>query len=267
VNESDTRRAICDAGRVLYERGLIGPTDGNLSARVGDGYFVCTPSGMHKGELKPSDLVKLNAQGRAVSSAQRPSSELRMHLAIYRARKDIQCIVHAHPPCAVGMTVAGMSMEQPVVPEILFALGAVPTVPYSSPTTDDVPEAIRPVLERADAFIMARHGSVVLCATPQEGVIRTEIIEHTAKITLAARVAGNASPLPQAEVQKLLGLAAQARMANAESAMGTYERAANRERASVAATSARGGASRTTGDDDAALIEAVTRAVLERLRS
>lgn len=216
-DEASLRRALCDAGRVLYERGLIGPTDGNLSARVDGDALLCTPSGSHKGQLKPHDLVRLGLDGR-VRSRGTPSSEFKMHLAIYAARPDVQCIVHAHPPCAVGLTVAGVSMDEPVVPEILFAIGRVPTVPYSSPTTSDVPEAIAPIVARADAFIMARHGSVVLCATPEEGTMKTEIIEHTAKITLAARLAGSATPLPRAEVVKLLGLAERARAANDPSA-------------------------------------------------
>lgn len=208
-SESLLRRAICDAGKVLYERGLIGPTDGNLSARVGERYLVCTPTASHKGELRPDELVKLALDGR-VTGAGRPSTELKMHLAIYAARPEVACIVHAHPPCAVGLSVAGLSLAEPVVPEILFAMGRVPTVPYSTPTTGDVPEAIASILAECDAFILARHGSVVLCADPREGVMRTEIIEHTAKITLAARLAGGATPLPRGEVEKLLGLSGRA---------------------------------------------------------
>lgn len=127
-DEASLRRALCDAGRVLYERGLIGPTDGNLSARVDGDALLCTPSGSHKGQLKPHDLVRLGLDGR-VRSRGTPSSELKMHLAIYAARPDVQCIVHAHPPCAVGLTVAGVSMDEPVVPEILFAIGARHEVP------------------------------------------------------------------------------------------------------------------------------------------
>jgi L-fuculose-phosphate aldolase len=230
-SEASLRREICDAGRTLYDRGLIGPLDGNLSARVGERYLVCTPSGSHKGELRPDDLVKLTLDGRVVSPGATPSSELKMHLAIYRERPEIACVVHAHPPCAVGLTVAGVSLERPVVPEILFAIGAVPNVPYSSPTTDAVPDAIKGVLARCDAFMLARHGSVCLCATPRDGVIMTETIEHTAKITLAARVAGGGAPLPDGEISKLLGLAAAAR-----------------------------------GGPDPAMVEAVTRAVVSRLR-
>jgi L-fuculose-phosphate aldolase len=230
-SEASLRREICDAARALYDRGLIGPLDGNLSARVGERYLLCTPSGSHKGQLRPEDLVKLTLDGRVVTPGAKPSSELAMHLAIYRTRADIACVVHAHPPCAVGLTVAGVSLERPVVPEILFALGVVPNVPYSSPTTDAVPAAIREVVARSDAFMLSRHGSVCLAATPSEGVIMTETIEHTAKITLAARVAGGATPLPDGEIAKLLGLAATSRSV-----------------------------------PDPAVVDAVTRAVLKRLR-
>lgn len=241
-SEASLRRELCDAGRTLYARGLIGPTDGNFSARVGERYLLCTPSGAHKGELAPDDLVKMTLDGRVVAGG-KPSSELRMHLAIYKLRADVACVVHAHPPCAVGLTVAGVSLERPVVPEILFALGAVPNVPYSSPTTDAVPDAIRPVLAKCDAFMLARHGSVVLCDTAREGVMKTEILEHTAKITLAARIAGGASPLPAPEVDKLLQLAAAARGEGAREARAP-----------------RGG-----GADEAALVEAITRAVMAKL--
>ena len=251
TSEASLRKEICEAGRVLYERGLIGPVDGNFSARVGERYIVCTPSGAHKGELRPEDLVKLTLDGRVVSPGGKPSSELRMHLAIYRFRPDVRCIVHAHPPCAVGLTVAGVSLERPVVPEILFAIGAVPNVPYSSPTTDEVPEAIRPLLATTDAFIMARHGSVILCANPREGVIKTEIIEHTAKIHLAARIAGSATPLPAEEVTKLLNLANAARSAPAED---------HRMVASPGASERM-----QSGTDESQLVDAITRAVLSRM--
>ncbi len=233
-SEGSLRREICDAGRALYERGLIGPLDGNVSARLGDRYLLCTPTGSHKGELRPDDLVKLTLDGRVVTPGARPSSEILMHLEIYGVRPDVAAIVHAHPPCAVGLTVAGVSLDKPVVPEILFAIGEVPNVPYSSPTTRDVPEAIRAVLSRCDAFMLARHGSVCLGPDPRRGVIMTETIEHTARITLAAKSAGGGSPLPPAEVSKLLGLA----------------------------QAARGG---VTGRE-AEVVEAVTRAVLAKLK-
>lgn len=254
LSEGALRRAICDAGRVLYERGLIGPTDGNFSARVGDRYLICTPSATHKGELRPEQLVKLTLDGRVVGDG-KPSSELKMHLAIYKLRPEVKTIVHAHPPCAVGLTVAGVSLEVPVVPEILFALGAVPNVPYSSPTTSDVPEAIAPILRRCDAFMMSRHGSVVLSDSLKDGVMKTEIIEHTAKITLAAKIAGNASPLPSSEVQKLLRLAQRDQVGS----MGERP-------ASETVVSSPGSAKRSSSSSDAELVETIAKQVIAALK-
>ncbi|MBK6532521.1 MAG: class II aldolase/adducin family protein [Deltaproteobacteria bacterium] len=192
---------------MLYERGLIGPTDGNLSARVGDGRLLCTPSGVHKGALREGDLVLLDLDGRVIRGG-RASTELKLHLALYAQRPGLACVVHAHPPSAVGLTVAGWGLDPPVVPEILFAMGRVPTVPYASPTTSDVPDAVAAVVAAGcEAFMLARHGSVVMCDDPMTGVLRTEIIEHTAKITIAARSAGSATPLPEDEIRRLLALA------------------------------------------------------------
>lgn len=207
VTEPSLRKALCDAGRLLYERGLIGPTDGNLSARVRDDRLLCTPSGAHKGALREGDLVIMDMEGNVLRGG-RPSSELKMHLALYRQKPGLACVVHAHPPSAVGLTVAGWGLDPPVVPEILFAMGRVPTVAYASPTTSDVPEAVAAVVAAGcEAFMLARHGSVVLCDDPLTGVLRTEIIEHTAKITIAARAAGSAVPLPEDEILRLLALA------------------------------------------------------------
>jgi L-fuculose-phosphate aldolase len=207
VTEPSLRKALCDAGRVLYERGLIGPTDGNLSARVGDRRLLCTPSGAHKGMLREGDLVLLDLDGKVIRGG-KPSSELKLHLALYQQKPALACVVHAHPPSAVGLTVAGFGLDPPVVPEILFAMGRVLTVPYASPTTSDVPDGVAAVVAAGcEAFMLARHGSVVLCDDPMTGVMRTEIIEHTAKITLAARAAGSAVPLSEDEIRRLLALA------------------------------------------------------------
>jgi L-fuculose-phosphate aldolase len=174
---------------------------------VGDGRLLCTPSGVHKGALREGDLVLLDLDGRVIRGG-RASTELKLHLALYAQRPGLACVVHAHPPSAVGLTVAGWGLDPPVVPEILFAMGRVPTVPYASPTTSDVPDAVAAVVAAGcEAFMLARHGSVVMCDDPMTGVLRTEIIEHTAKITIAARSAGSATPLPEDEIRRLLALA------------------------------------------------------------
>ncbi len=202
--ESALRRRICELAKVLYERGHNAPGDGNLSARLSERYLLCTPSGVHKGLLEPSQIVKLAASdGRPVDDRQRASSELRMHLALFRARPDVHAIIHAHSPNAVALTVAGVSMDEPVVPEVVLALGGVPTVPYASPTTTDVPEAAVGFAARHDAFILERHGTVALAADLDTAFMHVEVVEHTAKITVAALAAGRAAPLDADERDKL----------------------------------------------------------------
>lgn len=165
----------------------------------------------HKGRLSPGDIVRVRAaDGQAVEPSQRASSEIRMHLAIFGHRSDVHAIIHAHSPSAVGLTVAGVSMERPVVPEAILALGGVPTVPYASPTTADVGDAVLAFVHRYNAFILERHGPVALGATLDEAFSRLEVVEHTAKITVAALAAGGARPIAEDEAARLREMAVQA---------------------------------------------------------
>jgi L-fuculose-phosphate aldolase len=211
MNERALRAEICDVARVLYERGHNAPPDGNITARLSERYLLCTPTMCHKGRLRPEQIVKVSAvDGRSVDPSQKASSEIRMHLAIYSARADVHAIVHAHSPSAVGLTVARISMEQPVVPEVILALGSVPTIPYASPTTEDVPAIVLEYVHEHDAFLLERHGPVALGKNLEEAFMRLEVIEHTAKITIAALAAGSAEPIDADERGKLLALGGRA---------------------------------------------------------
>jgi L-fuculose-phosphate aldolase len=203
------RRELCDVARSLYDRGHNAPGDGNLSARLSERYLLCTPSQVHKGRLSPEQIVKVRmADGEGVDGT--PSSEIRMHLAIYEIRGDVGAIAHAHSPNAVGLTVAGRSLEQPAVPEAIQQLGAVPTVPYTSPTTADVATAVLPYVVRYNAFILERHGPVALGENLEQATSRLEVVEHTARITVAGMASGGAEPIPEDEAMHLRQMAEQA---------------------------------------------------------
>lgn len=203
------RAALCDAGRTLYDRGLIGPLDGNLSARTARGTLLCTPSACHKGRLAPADLVEVSLDGAVVTGPGRPSSELALHLGVYRRRPDVAAIVHAHPPYAVGLTVAGRGLDPPVVSELVFAAGRVPTVPYADPTTRDLADRVADALGATGrACLLARHGSVAVGRSVDEALTLTESLEHTAKITVAAYAAGPVAPLDDDTLARLHRLAA-----------------------------------------------------------
>lgn len=211
--EEGLRRDLVDVAARLYERGHNAPLDGNISVRLGANALLCTPSGAHKGRLNPEDLVHVafDAGDAWVVGKGRPSGELALHLALLRGDPGIGAVVHSHSPYATALTVAGVSLDEPVVPEAILALGKLPTVPYASPTTGDVPDAVQRARDGAPVFLLARHGPVAVGKSLEEAFTRIELVEHTAKITLLARAAGGTSPLAPDEVARLRQLGGHAR--------------------------------------------------------
>ena len=194
--------------RRMYDRGLIAAADGNLSVRLGNQHLLVTPGGVHKGFLEPSELIRTDLDGRPGRGERgRPTSELALHTAVYRDRPDVGAVIHAHPPIAVACSVAGVDFDEVLVPEVVFGLGRIATVPYTTPTTDDVPAAAVPYLREHDGLILARHGSLTVGPDLMTAFVRLETIEQTARITWLARTLGSVRPLPADEVTRLQHLA------------------------------------------------------------
>ncbi|HVX40890.1 MAG TPA: class II aldolase/adducin family protein [Gemmatimonadaceae bacterium] len=189
--------------RRLHERGLVAGPDGNVSARLSDGSVLVTPSGASKVDVGVDDLVRVSASGERLDARGAASSELRMHLRIYRRRPDARAVVHAHPPTATGFAVAGESFVAPVLPEVILQMGEVPLVPYATPGTDALADLIEPFLERHDAFLMANHGATTLGASLEIALQRMESLEHAARILFVARGLGRVNGLSAADVRAL----------------------------------------------------------------
>lgn len=199
---ADLRRAIVRVCRRLYERGLIAGPDGNVSARLPDGAILVTPSGTSKVDVDPDDLVEVGLDG-AVRGRGRPTSELAMHLAIYRARRDVTAVVHAHPPTATAFGVAGESIPDRVLPEVICQMGVVALVPYATPGTPAAGEAFAPYLATHDAFVMANHGATTVGPTLEIAHQRMESLEHAARIVSTARLLGRVVELTEAQCTAL----------------------------------------------------------------
>jgi L-fuculose-phosphate aldolase len=212
-SEHALREEICQVGRRLYQRGLIAAGDGNISARLPDGAVLITPAGLCKGELSPVDLVVVDLEGALLRAApgRRQSSEQLLHLHAYRRRPEVAAIVHAHPPTAVALTLAGVSMAEPLLPEALLALGPVPTAPYARTGTAEMGAAIDAVVGDHDAMLLSHHGGLTLAATPTAAYFLMEQVEHCAKIIHAAHLLGPVVPLPPARVAELHALRARIR--------------------------------------------------------
>jgi L-fuculose-phosphate aldolase len=204
--EKEIREQIAAYGGLLYAQGLVSGASGNLSARLDADHILITPSGCHKGMLAPGDLLlyNLNTSQTTGETQRKPSSEIRMHTFVYQHRPDVRAVIHAHPPYAVALSVAGISLETVVLPEVILTMGAIVDCGYATPTTENVVHAMKePVRTGHNALILARHGSVTLGNTMQEAFCRLEIVEHVAKVTAVARSMGEVSPLPQKEIDEL----------------------------------------------------------------
>jgi L-fuculose-phosphate aldolase len=205
--EHELRAEIIRVGRLLWERGYVAATDGNLSVRLGSDRLLVTASGVSKGFLSDGDLVVIDLDGKPLPSyrggKQKPSSEIMMHLEAYRQRPDVNAVVHAHPPLATAFSIAGMSLARCVIPEVVVTLGSIPTTAYATPGTSEVPGSIRLAVCDHDALILDHHGSLTVGQTLWEAYLRLEKVEHTAQITLAAQQLGRVQGLSPEAVEKL----------------------------------------------------------------
>ena len=203
--EARLRNAICEIGKLCYARGYIVAADGNISARLADGTIVVTPTGAMKGFLSPENLAKVDMQGKPVDNGPRASSEIGIHLVSSHERPDMKAVLHCHPPHAVAMTIAGIDLQTPIIPEIIVTIGGIPTAPYGTPGTPELPESIRKIVKCSDTLVMQNHGSVTLGANLLDAYKKLDMLEHTAKILWLAHCVGKVNALPPEAVQKLLG--------------------------------------------------------------
>ncbi len=210
VDEQTLREQVCLIGQLMHRHGLIDGASGNISARLGAGRYLVTPSGIAKGFMTPEQLVVVNDAGERVDSPTpqnahlRPTSEITMHLECFRQRPDVQGVVHAHPPLAVALTLVGYDFQQCIIPEAVMMLGLVPTAPYSTPGSAENRDAIRGLIANHDAILLAHHGSLTVAESVWEAYLRLESLEHCARILHAALQVGMPRLLHAEQVEKLL---------------------------------------------------------------
>jgi L-fuculose-phosphate aldolase len=203
--EARLRQAICRVGELCYQRSFIVGADGNISAKLSDDTILLTPAGAMKGFLEPHHLAHIDMHGATVDEGPGASTEVGIHLVAYEERPEMKAMVHAHPPHAVALTIAGIDLQMPIIPEIIVTIGGIPTAPFGTPGTDELPDSIRAILRCSDTLIMQNHGSVTLGANLMDAYKKLDMLEHTAKILWLAHVAkGGLEPLPPEAVQKLL---------------------------------------------------------------
>ena len=201
--EQQLREDMVRIGRLMFDKGWIAGSDGNISVRLADGRILATPTGLCKGMLDGRDPILCDLEGNKLSGERAPTTEMDMHLTVYRMRADVHAIVHAHPPVATGFAVAGRELNLGILPEVIIRLGSVPLVPYGTPGTPALSESMLPYIARFDAALLANHGAVAWGEDLFQAFFRMETVEHFARITLVSELAGGPRALPRAEIQKL----------------------------------------------------------------
>lgn len=197
------KQDIVDVGKRMYARGYVASNDGNISARLDENKFLVTPTGVSKGFMKPEDLIVVNIEGKVLSGMKKPSSEVFMHLQVYKDRPDVNSVCHAHPPYATGFAVAGIPLDKCILPEVIITLGSIPLIEYGTPGTEELYRPVTKLLKDYDAFLLANHGALTVGTDVINAYHKMETLEHFAQIAFVSMQLGYQNTLSKEQVQKL----------------------------------------------------------------
>lgn len=206
TTQAQVRREICDIGRRLYARGFAAGNDGNISCRLADDLVLCTPTLICKGFMRPEDLCTVDFSGRQLSGKRKRTSEILLHLEIYRQDPRVRAVVHCHPPHATAFGVARVDVPGCILPEVEVFLGTIPRADYETPGGPAFAETIRPYIGKSNTVVLSNHGTVSWGATVEQAYWHTEILDAYCRILLLARQLGRVERLPAAKVHELLDL-------------------------------------------------------------
>jgi L-fuculose-phosphate aldolase len=201
--EVELRRDLVRFSRMLHRLGFMPGTSGNLSVRLDDQRLLITPTGVSKFLLKSADMVIVDLHGRQLDGYRKVTSEVSMHLAVYRYRDDVTAVIHSHPPIATAFACVGRGLEEMLCQEAVMTLGVVPLANYATTGTEEVAASLAPFIPDYDAILMANHGAVSYGSTLLQAFQKMEIVEHLAQIALVAHQLGAPRGLKHEQVKQL----------------------------------------------------------------
>ena len=205
VSEYEIKKQICDIGKRIYDQGMVASNDGNISVKLNDHEWLCTPTGVSKGFMTPEYICKVDKDGKVIQANPgfRPSSEIKMHMRVYKNRPDVNSVVHAHPMYATAFAIAGIPLTQPIMPEAVIALGCVPIAEYGTPSTDEIPDAVEKYLQSFDAVLLENHGALTFSDSLLSAYHKMESVEFYAKLLYISRQLGGPKELSKQQVERL----------------------------------------------------------------
>ena len=202
----EIKKEICEVGHKLWLKGFVAANDGNISVKINDHEYYCTPTGVSKGSLTPDMIIKVDENGKKLEGKLNPSSEIKMHMRVYRERPDVTAVVHAHPPVATAFTVADIDLDQYILPEAVLTIGNVPTCDYGTPSTMEIPDSLDPYLQKHDAFLLRNHGALTVGCNLNKAFFVMEEVEFNAVICKHAMDLGAVHEISNDQLKKLMDL-------------------------------------------------------------
>ncbi len=204
-NEFEIKKQICEIGKRIYDQGMVASNDGNISVKLNDHEFLCTPTGVSKGFMTPEYICKVDENGNVIQANPgfKPSSEIKMHMRVYKERPDVKSVVHAHPIYATSFAIAGIPLTQPIMPEAVISLGCVPIAEYGTPSTEEIPDAVSKYLQYFDAVLLANHGALSYSDSLLAAYHKMESLEFYAKLLFNSKMLGGPKELSPSQVKRL----------------------------------------------------------------
>lgn len=204
-NEHEIKEQICEIGKRMYSRNMVAANDGNISVKLSQNEYLCTPTGVSKGFMSPDLICKVDAMGNLLqdNNGCRPSSEIKMHMRVYEKREDVNAVVHAHPSFATSFAIAGIPLTQPVLTEAVIGFGCIPIAEYGTPSTMEIPDNIEKYLPYFDAVLLENHGALTWSTDLVAAFYKMEAVEFYAELLYKARMLGGPKELNKETVQRL----------------------------------------------------------------
>ena len=205
LSELEIKKEICEIGKRIYDKGMVAANDGNISVKLSENEFLCTPTGVSKGFMTPEYICKVDRTGKVIEANEKykPSSEIKMHMRVYDERSDVNAVVHAHPMYATAFAIAGIPLTQPIMPEAVIFLGSVPIAEYGTPSTHEIPDAISKYLQHYDALLLENHGALTYSDSLLSAYHKMESVEFYAKLLFLTKQLGGPQELSIVQVEKL----------------------------------------------------------------
>ena len=267
ATEYEIKKQICEIGKRIYNRCMVASNDGNISVKLNDNEFLCTPTGVSKGFMTPEYICKVDAKGNVLQAYEgfKPSSEIKMHMRVYKERPDVNSVVHAHPVYATSFAIAGIPLTEPIMPEAVIALGCVPIAEYGTPSTEEIPDAVSKYLPYYDAVLLENHGALAFSDSLLNAYHKMESVEFYAQLLYQAKMLGGPKPLSEKQVQRLYEIRRKFGMKGKHPADLCPNAKAGKPSCHSCGGNCSCGTVSSTAANDAALIAEITKKVLASL--